>query len=44
MASLSDWESRIIRVGIFIVFVVTFGDYVISKIWPIIEPLFAQAR
>lgn len=37
---LSDLESLIIRPGIFLVFVVTFGEYVFGKIWPLIGPLF----
>lgn len=37
---LSRYESQIIRLGIFAVFVVTFGDYVIRKIWAVLGPLF----
>lgn len=37
---LAKVEAAIIRLGIFLVFLVTFGDYVVKKIWPIIGPLF----
>lgn len=40
MERLSVWETRIIRLGIFILFVVTFGDYIFQKVWPILAPLF----
>lgn len=41
--SLGRWEVNIIRWGIFLVFVATFGDCVVRKVWPIVGPLFAQA-
>lgn len=33
---LGKWETRIIRWGLFLVFVVTFGDFVIKKIWLVV--------
>jgi hypothetical protein len=40
MERLSVWEVRIIRVGIFLVFVITFGDYIFRKIQPVIGAWF----
>lgn len=40
---IPSWEARIIRWGIFLIFLVTFGDYVFRKVWPIVGPLFASA-
>jgi hypothetical protein len=37
---LSTWEIRIIRIGIFLVFLVTFGDYVGRKIWSVLQTWF----
>jgi hypothetical protein len=39
---LTEWEARIIRAGIFLIFLVTFGDYVLKKVWAVVAPLFAQ--
>jgi hypothetical protein len=39
---LSSIETWVVRAGIFLVFLVTFSDYIIGKIWPIIRPLFQQ--
>jgi hypothetical protein len=39
---LSVVEAWIIRLGVFLVFLVTFGDYVFHKIWPIIGPICRQ--
>jgi hypothetical protein len=39
---LVAWEARIIRWGIFLVFLATFGDYVFRKVWPVVAPLFAH--
>jgi len=36
---LESLESKIIRVGIFLIFLATFGDYVFQKVWAIIGPL-----
>ena len=37
---LNRWKAHIFDVGLFIIFLVTFGDYVWGKVWPIIRPLF----
>lgn len=42
--NLAAWETRIIRYGIFLVFLVTFGDYIFQKVWAVIGPLIAQAK
>ena len=39
---LNRWETTIIHLGIFLVFLATFADYVFGKIWPIIGPLFGR--
>jgi hypothetical protein len=31
--SLSAWEVSIVRIGVFVMFVVTFADYVGRKLW-----------
>jgi hypothetical protein len=38
---LATWKTLIIEIGIFVLFVVTFGDYLLRKIWAILRPLFA---
>jgi hypothetical protein len=40
-AGLGRAEVMIIRLGIFLVFLVTFGDYVFHKVWPVIGRLFS---
>jgi len=42
MNSLPEYEALIIKVGIFLVFLVTFGEYVFKKIWTVIGPLFRR--
>jgi hypothetical protein len=42
MDHLTELEASIIRLGIFVVFIVTFGDFVFRKIWPVLGPLFQQ--
>jgi hypothetical protein len=37
---LDAWEARIIRWGIFLTFVVTFGEFIIKKIWAVLSPWF----
>jgi hypothetical protein len=36
----SDWKSRLVSLGIFILFVVEFGEFVIERVWHAIAPLF----
>jgi hypothetical protein len=38
MDQLSAWEITIVRLGIFVIFLITFGDFVFHKIWPVIGP------
>ena len=38
----TTWKYRIFQVGLFLLFVVTFGDYLFQKIWPVVAPLFGQ--
>lgn len=37
---LTAWKIRIVEAGIFILFVFTFGDYVLKKVIAIIQPWF----
>jgi hypothetical protein len=37
---LDKLEVQIIRLGVFLIFVVTFGDYVVKKVWSVVKPLF----
>jgi hypothetical protein len=37
---LDRWEYQIFKIGLFVVFVVTFGDYVFGKVWPVIGAVF----
>jgi hypothetical protein len=37
---LSRWEVGIVRIGVFVMFIVTFGDYIVRKLWAILGPLF----
>jgi hypothetical protein len=34
---LARWKRLIIDVGIFLIFLVTFGDYVFGKVWPVLQ-------
>jgi hypothetical protein len=36
--AMGDWERMILRIGLFVLFVVTFGDYVVRTVWTIIGP------
>jgi hypothetical protein len=40
MEHLPDWEVWVIRLGTFLIFLVTFGDYVLKKVGPIIRSWF----
>jgi hypothetical protein len=42
MDYLPEYEALIIKVGLFLVFLVTFGEYVFKKIWSVIGPLFRR--
>jgi hypothetical protein len=35
---LHRWEATIIHVGIFLIFLATFSEFVFKKVWPIIKP------
>jgi hypothetical protein len=37
--NLSDWKLVILEVGMFILFLVTFGEFLIRKVWAVISPL-----
>ena len=39
MRRLDDLEYRIFKRGLFLVFVVTFGDFLYQKIWPVLGRL-----
>jgi len=39
---LSEWTSRLVSLGIFILFVVEFGDFVAERVWRVIGPLFSR--
>jgi hypothetical protein len=43
MGPFSKFEAFLVRLGIFLLFLVTFGDYVARKIWAVIGPLFLQS-
>ena len=43
-ASLAHLEAEIIALGIFVIFLVTFADYVLKKIGPIIRAWFGRGR
>lgn len=36
---LCAWKEKLVSVGLFIVFVVEFTEFVIQKIWHIVHPL-----
>ena len=38
--TLTRWKLTIFEVGIFLLFVFEFGDYLIRKLWGIVGPLF----
>ena len=38
----SIWTVRIVLGGLFVIFVVHFGKFVWSEVWPIIRPLFRR--
>jgi hypothetical protein len=42
MNRLACWETSIVSAGLFIIFIVTFGDYVLKKIGPIIRSWFGR--
>jgi hypothetical protein len=42
--SLAQLEAEIIALGIFVIFLVTFADYVLKKIAPIIRGWFSQDK
>lgn len=37
---LASWKTLILEVGLFLLFLVTFGEFVLKKVWAIIGPLF----
>lgn len=40
---LAVWEFRIFKMGLFVLFVVSFGDYLFQEIWPIIRGIVQHA-
>jgi hypothetical protein len=36
---LATWEFRLFKIGLFILFVVSFGDYLFQKLWPIVRAI-----
>jgi hypothetical protein len=41
---LTVWEPKITRFGIFLIFLVTFGQFVLQKISPVVKPLVEWVR
>jgi hypothetical protein len=37
---LTDWKLLIFEIGLFVWFVVSFGDFIVTKIWHVLRPLF----
>ena len=40
---LSEWKSSLVSLGLFIIFIVEFGEFVTAKVWHVIAPLFSKA-
>ena len=38
-----DWKTRIVYAGLFLIFIVKFGKFVVLEVWDVIGPLFAQS-
>ncbi|MEO8520556.1 MAG: hypothetical protein ABI603_04280 [Acidobacteriota bacterium] len=36
---LTAWKILIIEVGLFVVFLLTFGEFLVKKVWVVIGPL-----
>jgi hypothetical protein len=36
---LTGWKLVILEIGLFVLFVVTFGDYLLRKLWSVLGPL-----
>ena len=41
MDPFERWKQVIVHVGVFLVFLATFGEYVFEKLWDVIGPLFS---
>ena len=39
---LSEWKARLVSLGLFIIFVVEFGEFATAKVWHVIAPLFPR--
>jgi hypothetical protein len=38
----STWKSGLVSLGLFIIFLFEFGEFVMTKVWHVVAPLFTR--